>query len=211
VRELIGGLKTMQILGQVLKNFPGQLEGPLKERIATECYLLGFRALGRVMRHLREGQRDLVQDAVRAIQARRPTDDAEKVLRAANNVVYGLGLLCSYGVIKRISAAVGSPELERTYEKVSQALDSNATRLVNTSIRLDLAQFPVGDIVRFSERIKGEPLSLGVLRWLVLSHVNLHPVKLAARQKVFDAVDIAPSEKIGTNLAQRVLGPGRRR
>jgi hypothetical protein len=42
--------KTIQILGQVLKNFTGSLRGGPKRQLMEECYGLGLRVLGNIFR-----------------------------------------------------------------------------------------------------------------------------------------------------------------
>ena len=44
--KLNEALKTLQIMRQVLGNFPGSLEGEIKVTIAKESQLLGLRVLG---------------------------------------------------------------------------------------------------------------------------------------------------------------------
>ena len=46
VIRLNEAFKTIQIMGQVLRNFPGSLDGDSKLAIAKESYLLGLRVLG---------------------------------------------------------------------------------------------------------------------------------------------------------------------
>lgn len=46
IRTINAALKTMQILGQLLKNFPGSIEGATKLRIAKSISSLGLRCLG---------------------------------------------------------------------------------------------------------------------------------------------------------------------
>ena len=43
--QLLTSLRQLEILGQLLKNFPGSLEGSVKLDIARECYNLGLRSL----------------------------------------------------------------------------------------------------------------------------------------------------------------------
>jgi hypothetical protein len=208
--RLLTGLKTLQILGQVLKNHPASFVAELKERTAIECYSLGFRVLGYMVSLLREGRNELVEQAIEAIREERPDENDERVVRLANSVVFGLGLLGSFGIIKRIGNAVGSPELMLTYAKVHAAMPFLSTRLANMSIRLDGAGFPTGELLQLAADIEGGVLAKDVLKWLVFSHVNLFPTNFRDRQRVFQAVGITYRDSIGANPHQKLLGPGRR-
>ena len=48
------GMRTIQILGQVVRNFPGSLEGDVKEALVRETYQLGLRMVADVLTGLRE-------------------------------------------------------------------------------------------------------------------------------------------------------------
>ena len=209
LNRLLTGLKTLQILGQVLKNHPASFLGELKERAAVECFSLGFRVLGNMLTMLREGRTEIVQQSIEAIRAERPHEDDERVLRLANSVVFGLGLLGSFGIIKRIGNAVGSPELAKTYARVADALPFLSTRLANMSIRLDGAEFPRGELIKLAEEVEDGLLTSKLLRWLVFSHVNLFPTNFRDRQQVFEAVGITYRESLGANPARKLLGPPR--
>lgn len=209
LNRLMTGLKTLQILGQVLKNHPASFEGDLKEKAAVECYSLGFRVLGNMFAMLQEGRQDLVQQSIEAIQAERPNEDRERVVRLANNVVFGLGLLGAFGIIKRVGSSVGSPELGKTYPKVYAALPYVSTRLANLSIRLDGAEFPLGELLKTASELKDGVLASNVLKWLVFSHVNLFPTNFRDRQQVFEAVGITYRESLGANPKRKLLAPGR--
>ena len=211
VNRLLTGLKTLQILGQVLKNHPASFVAELKERTAVECYSLGLRVLGNMLAMLREGRAELVQQSIDAIRAERPDEEEQRVIRLANSVVFGLGLLGSHGVIKRIGSAVGSPELAKTYARVAVALPYTSTYLANMSIRLDGAEFPRRELIQLSESVAGGLLASSVLKWLIFSHVNLFPTNFRDRQQVFGAVGITYRESLGANPARKLLAPGKKK
>src|SRR5439155_15658771 len=103
VSRLTTALRTVQILGQILKNFPGSISADQKELIATECYALGFRALRSVLGMLEADKQLIVRHLVETMRAHRPGDEEEKLVRRANSAVFGLALISSYGIVKRIS------------------------------------------------------------------------------------------------------------
>lgn len=121
----------------------------------------------------------------------------------------GLALSAAYGTIKRISFAVGHPELGTTYARVEQALQSTAAKLVNMSIRLDqLVGFPRGEIVGLSNALGDRKLAQAVLQWLVLTHINLFPVNFQERQRVCSALGIKYNALEGTDRRRKLIGPG---
>ena len=210
LNRLLTGLRTLQILGQVLKNHPASFEAELKERTATECYSLGFRVLGNMLAMLRAGRGVLVQQAIEAIEEERPGENALRVVRLANGVVFGLGLAGACGIIRRVGNAVGSPELSLTYPRVLAAMPFVSTRLVNISIQLDGAEFPTTELVNLAFMLGDSVLPASILKWLVFSHVNLFPTNFRDRQRVFNAVGINYRGSVGANPKRKLLAPAKR-
>jgi hypothetical protein len=48
--EINAAMKTVQVIGQSLRNFPGSLRGDLKREMALESYRLGLRTFGMLCR-----------------------------------------------------------------------------------------------------------------------------------------------------------------
>ena len=84
-------MKTLQILGQILKNHPGNIEAARKEEIARECYQLGFRILGSVNRLLEEGRAELVDHVLTALREDKLEEDHVKKTK---RLLLFSGLLC---------------------------------------------------------------------------------------------------------------------
>lgn len=209
--RILTALKTLQILGQVLKNFESSIEADRKEAIARECYALGFRILADITALLREGRADLVAYVVSTLREeehrreRRSGTEADVLVRA-NAVVFGLGLVAAFGIVKAISFAVGSPRLNRTYRRVAAAMPTVATRLVNLSVQLDQSSgFPRGEITRLAEDLRDTGLPLAVLQWMVLAHINLFPVQFQEKQRVCTALGIKYTPQLGVNARRRLL------
>lgn len=184
-------LKTLQILGQTLKNFPGSLEGTTKLQIAQACYNLGRRVLGSVLGLLKDNQEALVQDLVRLIGAKQPQLSAEEIRRQAKGTLIELALLVCFGMTKRISHAVGSPDLETTYNRLLDQNRETCVKLIHTSLSLDhIGTLPVSFLKELGEEFKTNPLAMTLLRLLVVEYFNLFPVQYKDKQRVCQALGI---------------------
>jgi hypothetical protein len=58
--EIAGAVHMLQILGQIVKNFPGTLPGTQKERIVLCCYRLGLRLMSMLIDRLVEDYDELL-------------------------------------------------------------------------------------------------------------------------------------------------------
>jgi len=110
--------KMLQLLGQILKNFPGSLKGQLKLEIAAECYRLGLRALAAFFGLWKEHFEEIRAFIEEVLRDRLRLNPEERMLPSAERIILGLALTAAFGVIKRISYAVGHEQLRLTYEDV---------------------------------------------------------------------------------------------
>lgn len=206
--RLSAALKTVQILGQILKNFPGSIEAAQKDQIANECYGLAFRVLAALLDFLRQERSALVQEVMTMLRETLPNGEQAEMMRRANSVVFGLALSASYGIVKRLSFSVGSPELGLTYAKVAEQMPTVGVRLANMSIELDqFAEFPQEEIVRMGKDLADASLPLATLKWMVVSHMNLFPVHFRDKQRVCEELEINYARVVRAPT-RRLLGPG---
>jgi hypothetical protein len=90
----------------------------------------------------------------------------------------------TYGLLKRISHAVGLSELEDTYVEVSELRDNNlADKFVHLSIHLDhFEHFPKKEIEALKTDVRDNNFSFQTLQDLVLNHLYLFPRDYSIQQ-----------------------------
>jgi hypothetical protein len=178
--------KCLQVMGQVLRNFPGDLRADLKYQLAEESYRLGLRSLKGFLVEIESAVgllRSFIETKLASYRARPP----EELSEDASQVIAILSELAIYGTIKRISFSVGLEELRETYESVreSAGLAHLPTRLIDLSIRLDhFSQVPMTDIEELAKIPKTKIVPHTILRLLVADHLYLFPVGYKDRQRL---------------------------
>jgi predicted MPP superfamily phosphohydrolase len=202
VKELGGAFKTLQILGQILKNFPGSLPASKKLEIANECYNLGLRSLGNMLLHLSENRDDLVRyvidlhrsaDAVdtRKIKYKNYSSENE-LLEKAKHSILSLTQAAIYSTVKRISSSVGSPSLSETYNKLINQTNTCAMQLIHGSLLLEhSSSFPESKVIGIGKNLKDNLLPLSIYKHLVVNHFQLFHVEYQSKQRVCDGVGIS--------------------
>jgi hypothetical protein len=189
--RLRAGFRTLQITGQVLKNFPGSIKAESKKDLTVECYSLGLRIMGWLLGELRDRQTELIEFVTDWMMREHPHIEHSTALRTAKKTVTGLTHTVAYGFIRRIAASVGSPELKKTYESVRKELDTRAVDLVHVAIKLDqLAEFPQKEVIALHKKLQGKPVPRGVLRALVANHFYMFPVTGQVKQRICDTLGI---------------------
>jgi hypothetical protein len=177
--------KTIHILGQVLRNFPGSLKRDIKVRIAEECELLGLRVLRFVLDSVNNGIDDLRRYFAALIRHRYPGVSLESIGQTAEEAVIGTVELWAYGVVKSLSHAVGMEDLSETYkEVVDRHGDKLSMQLIDVSIKLDhFWSFPEGQIEALERRVRKNYVGFSVLRYIVMQYFFVFKSTYDIKQK----------------------------
>jgi hypothetical protein len=120
-----------------------------------------------------------------------------------DRVVISLTRNVAFGIVKRISQAVGLQELEETYQSI---LDRDGGRLpvriIDYAIKLDhFARFPKAEFEEIVRGSRKNAFSLRLVRDLTADYIYLFPTDFRVRQFIGDTLHI----KVNT---PQMLGAG---
>jgi hypothetical protein len=177
--------KHIELLGQVIRNFPGSLPGPEKLAILEACYSLGLRVVGALLR-LIESSTVMYRDAL--LKARKDLEGAtlEEIREKVDSIIIILARICVLGTIKKISGCVGVADLEEAYGQVlARVGKTNSTELIHLSIKLDhFAEFPETYIRELHRLFANNAFADTILSDLVISHMLVFDVDRRTRQSM---------------------------
>jgi hypothetical protein len=185
--------KLLQLLGQIIKNFPGELKGDLKLDIARECYGLGLRALNVFFRCSMEQREQLTAFIEALLRERQRSTPDQKLLPSKERVLLGLMLAAGFSVIKRISYAVGHDQLRFTHADVlAGEADNLAFKIIDLSIQLDhfSRAAPLEQVRDVELVVRNNPYCYAILQDLVYFYLYLFPTTFGERQTLGQAVGI---------------------
>ena len=206
--RFVTALRHLEILGQMLKNFPGSLEAPVKLDIARECFHLGLRSLTVVLQMIQDGQSGILNEMSREVRHRHPGLASWEVGVRAKEGLTGLVYGLSYGLIGRVAKAVGSREFFNTYERLLEESGTPAFTLIHAALSLDnSSEFPDTLIKRVATEFEDVPLPLSVLRNLVVAHFHLFPVDFRMKQSISSTIGIKYSNLQLASPRARMLPP----
>ncbi len=190
VVKLNEAMKTLQIMGQVLRNFPGSLEGEIKVSIAKESYLLGLRVLGFFCTLVSSNLTDL-REVFRELLREQGLSDSREIERLADFILYNMVAAVAFGMVKKISHSLGSEYLAETFQEVIDRRVPTSISLINLSIKLDhFKEFPLHDIMETYNDTHKNLFTSSIVRGMVLQHLYLFPVAQGTRQQVCDRLEI---------------------
>lgn len=192
-------LKHLRIMGQVLRNFPGVLKGDIKVRLTTECYSLGLRVIAALLGLAEANLEELRKYMAEMIRVRRGIETPEQLGKSADEALIWITKGVAFGIIKRISYAVGLEDLELTYARVReiQGAQKPAIRLIDLSIKFDhFREAPEKDVYSLDDLLHENAFAHSVLRSLVVDYLYLYCSNLRLAQKLGSRLDIDTSKTI---------------
>lgn len=177
--------KTLQILGQVIRNFTGSLEGPLKLEITRECYSLGMRTMTAVLSMASSDMHGTRQYLGSLIAERTGITDQQKLAARTDEAIVWLGTAIGFGSVKRVSYAVGHSDLTTTYQKVLQFDNSLSTKMIDAVIKLDhFDRVPERELDEIEARTRNNHFAYSVMRDVVADHLYLYSHDFPIMQKL---------------------------
>lgn len=182
--------KTIQILGQLLRNFPS-LKGENKFELAKECYSLGLRVLKFALGTLETNSQEMTEMLSDFIKARYPKWETERVNQAVQSLFFSVMEGLSFVVVKHISDSVGLELLLMTYKDLLESTDNVSYRFIDVSVRLDnFRSFPEKEIFSLYKTIRKSRFSEQLLRHFVWHYFYIYPSKRAIRESVCKRLEI---------------------
>lgn len=162
--------KTLQLLGQVLRNFPGSLHKNIKVDIARACYFLGLRVTRAIMKIAENNLEQFRSYVAEIIKDHRPSLTDGELAKTADEAVIWLTRRAAFGMIKRVSYAVGLELLEETYKSILESSHHEVSiRLIDMSLKLDhFTGFPEGEIDELWDELRKNDFCQMIIRDIYL-------------------------------------------
>lgn len=177
--------KTIQIMGQILRNFPGSLKGDQKQELAHECYSLGLRMCGFLFKSIDESQEDFVTLLARYIHKSNPDLPEEKIIQSLKRLVFRLLESAAFAIVKHVSDSVGLDKLTKTYTDLLKSSTSISYRFIDTLIQMEHYRgFPKKKVLDLYSDVKKHMFPSFLLKHFVWWYFYLYPARFDLRQSI---------------------------
>jgi len=193
VSKLTRAVKTIEIIGQVTKKYWGELKALQKYELAEETYMLGLRALNFYISLIGKNPKLLVEYLNHIYRKRHLNKNLSKneVEQASVKFLFGLCVMASYGIVKRITRAIGYEKLSETFSDILEKHNFNAVKLIDTSIKLDHnKEFPWEEVKSLNKATTKHFLPNVVLQNLVINYLYVFHTSIEEKQKICSLLGI---------------------
>jgi hypothetical protein len=205
-------IKTVEVMGAIVKNRAGSLEKAKLEEIFAEAMKVHLRVLSSFFDVIKRAEQQ--QNAVDFISARlnkfienkaaeakaagkkAKQISKEELTKMSKKIFWSSNFFVIYGVVSKIVHSLGSNKLSEIVAKICDAENSPATYLVKHGILMWYQKnLQVDNIVeKFRESAFSETAKK-VMKYMIVNHCELHDIDYKCRQKIESKLGI-PSTKL---------------
>ncbi|MEW6068038.1 MAG: hypothetical protein AB1610_07095 [Nitrospirota bacterium] len=197
-KELRKAIRTVEVMGCIIKNRAGSLEKTKLEEIFKEAMNVHLRILSSFFKVIedKENQRDIVDFILerleKIIEEKKGKLSREKLEEISRTIFWNLNFFVVYGVIYKIVCSLGSDKLIEVVNKVCNEINTPASFIIRHGILMWYNKnLQVNEIV---EKIKEKDFSAiaeRVVKLTIVNHCALHPISYKDRQRIENKLGIA--------------------
>lgn len=184
--------KTVEILGQILKNQYATIPNVEKKRLLDEAFSGPLRALRDFFDFIGTDHEILVGEIEKFIAENDSKITDEKRKKLARDAVCSLIATISFGTIYKTALSVGSEHLRETISKVAETNGTDAYHLIELAVKLESrAGIPYKLIGDLKDRTKSDACAYQILQRIVLNYLYMFKTKETEKQQLCSELGIS--------------------
>ncbi|MBG0764684.1 MAG: toll-Interleukin receptor, partial [Tissierellales bacterium] len=194
-------VKTVEVMGQVIKNRAGSLKREILEEIFREAILTNLRMLSSFFECIQKKKEqdsiinfitsriDIVSEKKndkRRDEGKKSKEISEEELEEiARKVFWNLNFFVVLGIIDKTVKSTGSDQLTQIIIKVCDEIDTPASELIKHGIFMWYSKNLQIDIISDKfDNVDYSFISKQIMRYMIVNHCSLHTVSFKEKQKL---------------------------
>ncbi|MBK4571052.1 metallophosphoesterase, partial [Enterobacter hormaechei] len=175
LKEMNLTFKSLEILGQLSRNYYGSLKVPQKKRLLGEAIDAPLRSLDFFMGYIKD-ETEVVLDAIeRKISEQNGENLTQLQLKEmAKHFLFQLVVGLSYTFLTKISSSIGSNNLQPVIDELCDAHDSNAGRILKLATMLELGNsISVEHLNGILQSLEKNPVADNLVKSIILNYLYM--------------------------------------
>lgn len=142
IASISAAIRTLDVLGQIIKNYPGDIDGNVKISIIEEIQKLGMRITEAMLSTLNYFEKDFVQYVVEYVKEKKKINNTQEIIQASQTIFSWLvaGMTC--GMIRKISDSLCNDSLLIAVQEAFSLSSSISQKLVLADLQLNVLNKP---------------------------------------------------------------------
>lgn len=193
LKEMNLTFKSLEILGQLSRNYYGSLKVPQKKRLLGEAINAPLRSLDFFMGYIKD-ETEVVLDAIeRKISEQNGENLTQLQLKEmAKHFLFQLVVGLSYTFLTKISSSIGSNNLQPVIDELCDAHNSNAGRILKLATILELGNsISVEHLKGILQSLEKNPVADNLVKNIILNYLYMFERSDAEVQQICAVSEIS--------------------
>ena len=182
--------RSIEIVGQIIKNRRGSLEISHIREMLTELYTTAFRTIAYYSEILDAAKNEIIEIVQQKVEG-----DRSQMEEKINNFVQLMSFRICVGVFGKLTHCAGNKELKKLYIEVAQQINSPAAKIVTFGINASYGSINAKELTALVEEFKGNVVALRLLKMRVRAYVYNRNLDYATKQKLASIINMELSVK----------------
>lgn len=195
LNSLYAALKTMSVLGQIIKCYPGTIPGKRKVEIIEEIHDLGMRAANEFLAIFSYMEQDMIEYFVKQVQDKSLSTSAEEISLNVKRIYQQLMLGFVLSMIRTICISFGS---ELSIPAADKALSTCVSgRIVLHYLNMYCGHLNADEIIREYKNWKtnDDAFAAIALKFLTVNYLKMNRCNYSDRERLCEALGVESREK----------------
>ena len=172
--------RSIEIVGQIIRNRKGSLPKKQLVQMITELYTTGFRTISYLGVMLDESREDIIR---MISEEAKDGETAEDIEKRVNRFIQAMSFECCKSIFTKLMHSAGNKDLKQLYNEVARNMNTPAAKLVSFGINSYYSTITYEDVKTLAGEFKDNQVALRLLRERVRSYVYQRNPDFKLKQK----------------------------
>jgi hypothetical protein len=135
--SVTSALKTIEVLGQILQNYPVAIKGEEKLEIITEMHKLGMRSIQAIINTMGYVEKDLIEYIMERATKDKKNFHRDDVAKATRKFINMLVSGMARGMVHQVAISLNSEHLLPAAQKTFEADESISSKLILADLKMN--------------------------------------------------------------------------
>ena len=197
--SVVASIKTLEVLGQILQNYPGDIEGCDKTGIIDEIHKLGMRAVTAIVNTIEYAEQDYVEYVFERAKVKDENISRDKIVNAAKQLINLIIFGAVRGMVYQIAVSLNSEYLLPAATEVLSKDGSISSKLVLIELELNCLNKPNYreiELLKKAFEANNEKFAINILSTIITYYLNYNKCDGRLRQKLCALFEISEKQTL---------------
>lgn len=191
IQNMNRALRSIEVVGQIVKNRQGSLPKPDIKAMVMEIYGAAFRTISYFGTIIESERVHVIEDVTN--NKKEGVSNSEIVKKIDSFFEISSLNFCLF-VFSKVINSVGSKELRATFSQIADEIGTPAAKLVSFSINSCFSKIAIPELNNLVMELKNNSVAMSIIRARVRSYLYNNYVNFSDRQKIINTVNLNPRD-----------------